>query len=49
MTKADKEWIDNTPYKELLRLWKIANDTNPLFTGDTGEYFAKVLKEKKPK
>ena len=49
MTKADKTWIDNTPYDELLRVWRKSNDANPLFTGDTGKYFRKVLKEKLPK
>ena len=49
MTKADKTWIDNTPYDELLRVWQTANKTNPLFIGSTGKYFRKVMKEKLPK
>ena len=54
MTNSDKplyEWIDKATYRELLGKWRhspISEETE-LFSGDVGEYYAKVMLEKKNK
>lgn len=47
MTLSQKETIDNMGYEEMLRLWRFAPCGEPLFTGDTGDYYAKIMAEKK--
>ena len=47
MTKENKEWIDNSSYESLLSKWRYAPVGCELFQGDTGEYYSKVMKEKK--
>ena len=44
---ATKKWIDEASYEELLSSWRFAPIGNSLFTGETGEYYAKVMMEKK--
>lgn len=49
MTNEQKKWIDNASYEELLERWRFApvGVSNPLFQGDTGNYYSKVMAEKK--
>jgi len=47
MTPGQKEWIDNASYETLLRKWRFAPSGDPLLQGDTGQYFAKKMGEKK--
>lgn len=42
-----KEWIDNASYEALLTHWRFAKIGSPYFKGKTGEYYAKVMSEKK--
>lgn len=46
MTEDQKEQIDNMSQYEMARLWRFAPTGHPLLEGDTGQYFAKVFKEK---
>ena len=46
MTPEQKDIIDSMDYKSLLRLWRYAPTGNPLFKGDTGFYYEKVMTEK---
>ena len=46
MTNEEKSRIDNMSQYELCRLRRFAGAGEPLFQGDTGDYFAEVLKEK---
>ena len=43
MTDEDKNWIDNSTYEQLLYAWRKSNVGNPLFQGDTGEYYKTVM------
>lgn len=47
MKPEDKVWMDNASYAELLRRWRFAPAGDPIFQGDTGEYYQKVMSEKK--
>ena len=47
MTKENKERIDNSSYESLLSKWRYAPVGCELFQGDTGEYYSKVMEEKK--
>ncbi len=47
MTDAQKEWIDNATYQDLLRHNRFAPVGDPMFMGDTGDYYGKVMAEKK--
>lgn len=47
MKQEHKEWIDNASYTQLLSKWRFAPMGDPYFMDDTGEYFAKVMNEKK--
>ncbi len=42
-----KEWIDNASYGELLSFWRYAPVGDPMFQGDNGKYYGKVMAEKK--
>lgn len=42
-----KQWIDTASYEELLRKWRFAPAGDPFFTGDTGDYYAKKIAEKR--
>jgi len=43
MTNAQKEWIDSRTYEELLARWRFAAVGDPMFQGEAGEYYAKVM------
>lgn len=47
MTPEQKQWIDNAGYEELLRRWRFAPGGDPMFQGDTGDYYAQVMKRKR--
>jgi hypothetical protein len=47
MKKDQKDWIDNATYTQLLARWRFAAVGDPIFKGETGKYYAKVLAEKK--
>jgi len=49
MTDEQKAWIDAASYQELLQRWRNAPVGAPMFQGDTGDYYAKVMAEKKAK
>jgi hypothetical protein len=40
MTEAQKRWIDNASYDQLLNKWRFAPVGDPMFQGETGEYYA---------
>jgi len=41
------EWIKESSYEELLSKYRFSTSDNPFFQGEVGEYFVKMLKEKK--
>jgi len=45
--KEHKEFIDNASYEELLKNWRFCPSGDPLFQGETGDYYMKVMNEKK--
>jgi hypothetical protein len=47
MKEPHKQWIDNASYESLLHRWRFAISGDPFFQGDTGEYYKKVMAEKK--
>jgi len=47
MTTAQKKWIDNASYVQLLDRWRFAPAGDEMFIGDTGEYYSKMIKEKR--
>jgi hypothetical protein len=46
MTDKEKETIDNMSQYQLCRMWRFAKTGEPLLQGETGAYFAEVLKTK---
>lgn len=42
-----KAQIDTMSYEDLLRLWRFAPAGNPLFQGEVGQYYSKVMAKKK--
>ncbi len=47
MTYEEKKKIDAMSYEQLLRLWRSAPSGEPLFKGDTGNYYFTVMSDKK--
>lgn len=47
MTEAQKHWIDNATYNQLLGRWRSAPSGDLMFQGETGDYYAKKMKEKR--
>ena len=47
MTPEQKQWIDEADYESLLRLWRNAPTGEPLFQGDTGQYYRRVMAKKR--
>jgi hypothetical protein len=43
----NKSWIDGASYKELLHRWRHAPTGDPMFQGETGGYYANVMREKR--
>ena len=48
-TKKLKKKIDEMSYREMLDAWRFASLGDPLFQGEIGSYFSKVMQEKKKK
>ena len=50
MNQTDKDWIDSATYEMLLRRWRFAKaGEDPIFQGDTGDYYSKVMFGKRDK
>ena len=47
MTDQQKAWIDNATYEQLLGKWRMAPAGDPMFQGDTGDYYSKVMAQKR--
>jgi hypothetical protein len=47
MTPEQRKQIDEMNYESMLRLWRFAPAGHPMFQGDTGDYYSKVMKEKR--
>ncbi len=47
MTESQKQWIDNSSYEQLLRRWRESPIGSDWFQGDTGDYYSKVMAEKR--
>ncbi len=47
MNEQIKKWIDGASYEDMLREWRFALAGDPMFQGETGEYFKKTMQEKK--
>lgn len=47
MTKEEKDWIDNSTYADLLRRWRFSPSSDKIFHGESGDYYKKVMGEKK--
>jgi hypothetical protein len=47
MKKEHKDWIDNASYQQLMSKWRTAPVGDPFFMDDTGEYYAKIMSEKR--
>jgi hypothetical protein len=44
-----KAWIDNASYESLLERWRNSPVGSPWFQGDLGDYYAKVMRERREK
>ena len=42
-----KSWIDHATYEQLLSHWRFAPAGDPFFQGTIGEYYKKVMGEKR--
>ncbi len=49
MTEQQKQWIDNASYEDLLRKWRHTPIGDKMLQSDTGEYYQKVMAEKREK
>jgi hypothetical protein len=47
MTDEQRRWIDSASYESLLSRWRSAPVGDPMFQGDTGDYYARVMAEKR--
>jgi len=47
MNEKMKKWIDEADYSQLLRKWRFAPTGDPFFQGEIGDYYAKIMAEKK--
>jgi len=47
--KEIKKQIDEMTYESMLSLWRFAPVGHPMFQGETGDYYAKVMREKAAK
>ena len=47
MNEQTKKWIDNASYQDLIAKWRFAPIGDPMFQGETGEYYSKVMFAKK--
>ena len=49
MDHNTKQNIDDMSYERMLSLWRHAPVGHPYFQGHTGDYYSKVMKDKKAK
>ena len=49
LTKELKQQLDNMSYRDMLEKWRYAPVGAAVFQGESGEYFRKVMLEKKEK
>lgn len=49
MDEKIKEQIDMMDYESMLSLWRFAPVGHPMFQGDTGDYYSKIMREKATK
>ena len=49
MKEETKKQIDEMNYESMLSLWRFARAGHPMFQGETGDYYAKVMREKAAK
>jgi hypothetical protein len=47
MNPVDKAWIDQASYEQLLEYWRNAPAGDRMFKGETGDYYDKVMKQRK--
>ena len=47
LTKDNKQHIDSLSYEQLLDRWRFSPLGDPLFQGETGEYFGSAMRKKK--
>jgi len=47
MNEETKKQIDNMDYKSMLSLWRNAPVGHPMFQGETGDYYSKVMAKKR--
>ena len=47
MNERIKQWIDAATYQDLLGKWRFASVGDPMFQGEIGEYYSKVMAEKR--
>lgn len=47
ISKEHKDWIDRASYTQLLARWRNAPSGDPMFEGDTGDYYAQVMSDKR--
>lgn len=49
MTELEKKTIDDMDYESMFSQWRFAPSGSPIFQGERGEYFSKVMGEKRDK
>lgn len=47
MDEKTKQWIDNASYEQLLGRWRFAPIGDPIFQGECGEYYSKIMAQKR--
>ncbi len=47
MTAAEKKQIDDSSYVDLLRNWRFSPTGDPVFSGESGEYYVRVMQKKR--
>ena len=47
MTDKQKKAIDEMTYEQMLSKWRFAPIGDPMFQGEVGDYFSKVMKQKR--
>lgn len=47
MTPEQKAWIDAATYEQLLRKWRFSPMGDPMFQGDSGDYYQERMTQLK--
>lgn len=47
MNERIKQWIDGASYEQLLSKWRYAPIGDMMLQGETGEYYSKIMFQKK--